>query len=138
MVPLLTPERIAEIRERWEKATPGPWYAAANSYVVGGNLTSQGHKVCQLADPWIHNPNQDDDAPFLAHSWQDIQDLLDEVERLRSALRPFADAWRDRASDPWKAGNLEGDGRDEFFISIAPFRRAAELVSPDDTSQVLT
>lgn len=69
---------IQEIEERWEKVTPGPWNVVEYSrhpsdYVVDPIIKGQDYGIFDSLD----------DAEFVAHSWKDIRDLLDEVKRLR-------------------------------------------------------
>lgn len=94
----MTAERIAEIKAREGKATPGPW--VANEYASGVDL---GYKpdhertwgygcgndfVCDLNDGEYHEycsqEEQRANAEFITHARQDIPDLLAEVERLRA------------------------------------------------------
>ena len=98
----MTPERIAEIRQREQQATKGPWYvehdADCREYgpiiefpwgLVGptnvGAATMgedykqrYGHKVSEISEL------TENDAQFLAHARQDIPDLLAEVRRLQA------------------------------------------------------
>lgn len=65
----MTDERLNDIAARAEKATPGPWGEGAP-----GN-------------PRVYGPiNNKGDRSFVAHSRQDIPELLAEVKRLRLAL----------------------------------------------------
>ena len=64
-------ERIAEIRERCDKASEGPW--------VECSLVVHGLRPC--------------DAKFIAHSRQDVPDLLAEVERLRAENEVLEEAF---------------------------------------------
>ena len=94
----MTPERIAEIKAREGKATPGPW--VVDKYANGVDL---GYKpdhertwgygcgngfVCDLNDGEYHEYCSQDEqranAEFIAAARQDIPDLLAEVERLRA------------------------------------------------------
>lgn len=97
----MTDERLAEIRERCELATPGPW-GVGNDTTIALNVEQESpgcfNYTVQLAevaededrrdDLWGQkNPPQvgaaEDDAQFIAHARQDAADLLAEVERLR-------------------------------------------------------
>lgn len=85
----LTQEKLAEIWERCEKATPGPWNVNNMSLQHLGALEIdgngyKGHRCVAIAqysggseDPEIR-PN----ANFIAHSREDISWLLDRVEEL--------------------------------------------------------
>lgn len=87
---MLTDERIRDIRERCEAATPGPWRA-----VWKGN-TIKSHRV--YADgPEVRNiacgiSPKTENAEFIANARKDIPALLDELDRLRAE----ADKWRGR------------------------------------------
>lgn len=65
-------QRLQEIKERAEKAIPGPWYTN-NKYIRLGKSIS-GY-----------------DAEFIAHAREDVSALIVEVERLRKALEFYAD-----------------------------------------------
>jgi len=75
-------KRIAEIKERWEQATPGPWYGS-------GGFIWVARKDGGLGDclQWGYdNQFEEKDANFLAASWDDIRVLLEEVERKDKVL----------------------------------------------------
>jgi hypothetical protein len=85
----MTPERMKEIRERIEKATPRPWSTfpeehdfLENGRDKDGQIFTQilmGEDQCVNAEcsySW--------DAIFIAHARTDIPELLDEIERLKS------------------------------------------------------
>jgi hypothetical protein len=90
----LTPEEIAAIRERAEKATPGPWtwlYGLRNKLFTPVALFHDGKIVGRFV--WEH------DAEFIAHAREDIPRLLDaleatyaEIERLQRKLNAMDDA----------------------------------------------
>ena len=89
----MTDERLKEIQERLDKATPGVWE------VYNANEgTDYGPMWC-IANDAFHNPPADDnepwlavevhtgrkcDADFIAHAISDIPFLLAEIERLKS------------------------------------------------------
>ena len=108
----LTPERLAEIKARAEKATPGPWTATYEesdqwTSITGAGLFDGGHwMVCPEVATTEGEPGEDSD--FIAHAREDVPDLLAEVERLRATSKPRnmalhyaalrnAEAWRDSA-----------------------------------------
>jgi hypothetical protein len=76
-------DRLAGIEERWALATPGPWDAPFESYVLS---RSEPTKVCQLDDPWITNRNRWADSRAIAAAPTDVAWLVAEVKRLRGAL----------------------------------------------------
>ena len=89
----MTPERRAEIRERWSRATKGPWcerdvYTLLRFYgkcYIGDGFCDDDE--CELSEPDYHGG----DPAFIAHSWADVRDLLDEVERLREFVEEIRD-----------------------------------------------
>lgn len=105
----LSPARLAEIRERADSATPAPW-GVGNSTEIALDVdqTSPGcfSYTVKLASVVEDDDRQDDvyylkgadqlrvvasaedDALFIAHSRQDVDDLLAEVDRLRTPPPP--------------------------------------------------
>ena len=81
----LTPERKQGIRERIEKATPGPWQGGIAGLC---NLVSfDGDDISGIGI--IHNSRNLD---FIAHARTDISDLLESHEALlRAAKAKLAD-----------------------------------------------
>lgn len=80
----LTDQRLKEIEERANAATPGPWfdtytYHGAKHY---GAVKSNGKVICEtkVFDAGEHEA----DAKFIAHSRADIDALLSEVKRLQA------------------------------------------------------
>ncbi|WP_158920631.1 hypothetical protein [Streptomyces sp. NBRC 109706] len=72
----MSPERLAAIAARAEAATPGPW-----QYDYADREVMTGHGIA-VAD--IHPA--DDDGRFIAHTREDVDALLAEVERLRDRV----------------------------------------------------
>jgi hypothetical protein len=87
---------LAAIKERAEKATPGPWVrgempewepwmlvsgTATESWEDAGETTTSPTRVCDLADV------EDDNAAFIAHAREDVPALVARVEELERALR---------------------------------------------------
>lgn len=88
----LTEAELAEIRQRLEQATPGPWIARADGFietsepsarVVG--VTCRGLERDGEPLPAVAN------AEFIAHARADMLRLLDEVARLRQRLHERRD-----------------------------------------------
>lgn len=80
-------KRLSEIRERLEKATPGPWVMFG-----GGGYVSVGvHRVCEITEKIpgaSHGPgwNQNsDNYQFIAHAPSDIRYLLEQLEGVEPA-----------------------------------------------------
>ena len=75
--------RLREIRERHGRATKGPWreymgWVHPNFAGPSPQTTNGDTAICEPLGPdAIFN------RAFIAASWQDVKDLLEEVERLR-------------------------------------------------------
>ena len=80
----LSDERIAEIRERCDKATPGPWSVDEESGDVW--VPSIWRSVAIIEDLDLPLVNPAADRAFIAAARTDMPDLLDEVERLRALV----------------------------------------------------
>lgn len=83
----LTPERLAEIREREQAATPGPWTAHEEwpgSVFHGGdtNLLPIARTTGRMAEA---------NERFIAHAREDVPALLAELDRVRAERDAFAD-----------------------------------------------
>ncbi len=79
-------DRLSEIRERLEEATPGPWAQG----MVGDRLLPEvdypaGFGFVQVTLQSDDGAGGVGDAAFIAHAPEDIAYLLAEVERLRQA-----------------------------------------------------
>lgn len=82
---------VKAIRERAEKATPGPWtihswgeitsFDVTQRYVAQAIAINAGYEVAKA------------NADFIAHARTDVPALIDEIERLR---RELADALQKR------------------------------------------
>ena len=90
----LSEHRLAEIELRWHRATTGPWEFDANRHthdspvfaawaVEKYGYIGEGNGSVVGSSEWIWL--KDEDGEFIAHSWQDVRDLIDEVRRLRAA-----------------------------------------------------
>lgn len=76
----LSDTEIAEIKKRYEAATPGPWI----SYVEGRDHQSGDHFIQTRGEEDIYlYGNTIADQDFIAHARQDIPALIAEIERLR-------------------------------------------------------
>lgn len=74
----MTDEELAQIKERAEKATEGPWKCAD---------TTDGAWLLDDADLIVAGTfGREEDASFTAHAREDIPKLIAEVERLRERL----------------------------------------------------
>lgn len=96
----LSKERIAEIRQRCEAATSGPWEHANDEQPPYGSIeSSTGGSVCcitehasmaariRTGETYSHA-----DARFIAASRSDIPDLLSEIDRLNKVVEEFVSA----------------------------------------------
>jgi hypothetical protein len=107
-----TEKRIAEIRDRAEKATAGPWCweqvgEKENGFIIGMAIDSDGNPASGLIETSRYDDDADvfvdcyfehvqvcesghscvySNADFVAHSREDIPFLLAEVEKLRKEL----------------------------------------------------
>lgn len=84
----MTPERKKAIRERLEKATPGPWHAWRNPYRDDdGHFVTQDEPGGELRRrPIARSQMARGDAYFIAAAPEDIRDLLAYVESLEDAI----------------------------------------------------
>ncbi|MCX6785204.1 MAG: hypothetical protein NTV81_04795 [Candidatus Komeilibacteria bacterium] len=81
---LLPNEELEEIKQRCERASPGPWrsmvegrdHTSGSDFIMTGTTEARGEDI-ELLGATI------DDQEFIAHARQDIPRLLEEIERLR-------------------------------------------------------
>lgn len=109
---MLPNERLEEIQQRLDRATPGPWEADA----------MEGYIVAPSGDVATVTRWSDADADLIAHAPEDLAVLVAEVERLRAVAEAYQN-WRgipaiasriedrrtalfavDAALDAWRAG----------------------------------
>ncbi|MCG5252570.1 ead/Ea22-like family protein [Brevibacillus agri] len=84
----ITPEELAAIRERAERATPGRWSIAGRPPCVVSNPTGPREVICVGQDSNVEGQRDNwDDMQFIAHAREDIPKLLAEIERLQSVIR---------------------------------------------------
>src|SRR5690625_1706277 len=102
MTKRLTVEELAEIKERAEKASEGPWDVDVPVDYCAN--CENGYEIVQselFLAPIVAELNVADDAEFIAHAREDIPKLLAEIERLRELLNKAyqygtsSDAYRD-------------------------------------------
>lgn len=95
----MTPEELNTIRERCEKATPGPWTTDRPTKPSDPDEFSRWVAICGLggrtgvfADPpggqfpW-------NDAQFIAHAREDIPALLDHIKDIERCLSILSDEY---------------------------------------------
>jgi hypothetical protein len=83
-------ERVDEIRQRLEAATPGPWKADATENdvpVVCVDGPIPGTATVLFEGDWAEQP----DAELIAHAPTDLAFLLDEVTQLTDQLAAAGD-----------------------------------------------
>lgn len=99
----MTSDRLAQIRERAEKATKGPLYFATT---VAAGMTP-------------------DDEAFVAHARRDVAFLLEELEKAREQLNAYRETWE--ALDGLIDLHRQFHGGD-FFACACPDWAAAKAV----------
>ncbi len=77
---------LAEIEERVERATPGPWesYVEGRDHTSGDSFIMTGREDLYLSS---YGPARVEDQDFIAHARQDIPALINEVKRLNALTR---------------------------------------------------
>lgn len=76
---------INDIKERCEKATPGPW----KSYIEGRDHTSGSSFIRTAGEDIELTGATTNDQDFIAAARQDVPALIEEVYRLRQLLDNF-------------------------------------------------
>lgn len=124
----LTEERLAEIRERAEAASPGPWERGLNEWAVqissvfwgDGRLLAEMNILneADMVDPVAYERSEPN-AEFIAHAREDVPWLLAEVVRLM-AEREAREAALTRIRDNAVAWHGNGeDGPRRALVVIA-------------------
>ena len=78
---MISDNELLAIRERAEKATKGPWIA----FVEGRDMECGSSFIQTQGEDIEVIGATEADFDFIAHARQDILNLLDEIEKLRSA-----------------------------------------------------
>lgn len=83
----MTPEQLKQIRERADKATPGPWKS-----IRPGHRQATKYRSVQIGRDAAYTTleMEPSDAKFISESRQDVPDLLDEVERLKEEVKELS------------------------------------------------
>lgn len=121
---------VTPIKERCEKATPGPWFVQDDkppndAWYPGITIGSEGHGT-RVADVCALSGFREADAALIAAARTDLPALVEEVERLREALpdpaklEALAD-WFDRHDAD--LGYAETDVQDDLRAWAAAARR---------------
>jgi hypothetical protein len=79
----LTDEYLQSVEDRAKAATPGPWV----SFVEGRDHTSGSSFVRTAGDDIELSGASAADQDFIAHSRQDIPQLVAEIRRLREGMK---------------------------------------------------
>jgi hypothetical protein len=77
---MITDDRLAEIQERSNAATPGPW----RSFVEGRDHDSGSSFIQTSGDDIEFVGATEADQDFMAHARQDIPELIAEIARLKA------------------------------------------------------
>jgi len=110
---MLTNERLAEIRERCEAATPEPWVIRQCGET--GELFV-AYRWDDGEDSGLFNMCQDiekTDATFIAHAREDVPALLAEIDRLRARERKYNLMLLEQLQKVYS----EGTGPDTLYFS---------------------
>lgn len=83
----MTRVEISEIEKRLKAATKGPWKTTPFEYDhrLYGAKGEEVYCETQFDGAWFE---REEDFALVAHAWEDIRNLLDEVKRLRDGGRP--------------------------------------------------
>ena len=144
---MLTPERLWEIKERCERATPGPWIInlehqremLSGRRILPAIEGPNGVMVAPLLAPRYSNAHiSRNDAEFIAHSREDVPALVAEVERLWGLvgeLREWVKRWRSRAND-WRCPETWMAG-DDLYEQFCDGKAAGLSEAADDLEAIL-
>jgi hypothetical protein len=105
----MTDEELEAIRERAEKATPGPW-TTEQSYDGDPDtpvLVGDGEYLCASPDDGVRGGHLFEDADFIAHAREDVPALVAEIELLRATLRDRDDELRIRDQEDAESEDME-------------------------------
>lgn len=131
-------DRIAEIRERLEGATPGPWQAISSGREHGDHwyVTDAGEAIASIhASDGEDEDQREPDAEFIAHAPDDIAYLLARLSAVTDALD--REKLEPVIENGWCAGENEATIASETGYSVfesgplypaIPVRRAADAV----------
>jgi hypothetical protein len=82
---------LEAIKQRAEKATPGPWDITENTVHVGDEYGSDFRYIVPIDDMRPDQPRVED-AAFIAHARDDVRALVARVEELELVLQRLVDA----------------------------------------------
>lgn len=110
-------EQLAEIKERADKATEGPWFQVVRG-VIEHELPDKNDNgtICSVID------NIDRDLPFIAHARTDVPKLLAVIEKLIGLTDVMIEGkgtavYSDKS---WNLKSIENEKklRDEYLAKI--------------------
>ena len=111
----ITDDEIKAARALCEAATPGPWTARFDEYVIGDNVSARV-SIRNDDGAWVDsertivNESMRGDAAFIAAARTLVPRLLDEDERLKAALAEAVDIANDQVRQRTNlAAAVEGD-----------------------------
>jgi hypothetical protein len=105
----ITEEELAAIKQRAERATPGPWFVA-EELAGRADITTdpsgqwpgfRSPHVCVTDGPEGDRACRVNDAEFIAAAREDVPALVAEIERLRALLLEVANYEDDLTTGPW-------------------------------------
>ena len=102
----MTPERLKQIEERANAATPGPWEREIGYHDNG--LYIDGELVASTRGGAVYWEAPQTDIIFIAHAREDIPALIAEIRRLQALLdernQPKLDLHIDASNTRWVSG----------------------------------
>jgi hypothetical protein len=128
----MTDKQLAEIRERLNAASPTPWviWDKGNSIkqLVIESVAYEGQpaqKVCSGMSPKNGNAN------FIANAPEDIRNLLDYIERLRTAAREVTNSLKCGANGDELENDVSGICPSDWSCTDCPYKKLASLIGDD-------
>jgi hypothetical protein len=87
----MTPDRLKELRALCDAAQPGPWRYSGDK---DGRIDTGPPDITDWEDGYvIYGVDRDEDARFIVAARTALPEALDEIERLREALRVAMLRW---------------------------------------------
>jgi hypothetical protein len=131
-------DRLQQIRERAEKATPGQWLCIkrnvwAHDVYVSPDEGGNPEAGALLASVATNRPAGEANPEFIAHAREDIPWLLDHVSTLTASLASLErerEDWMQRAKDYRAALLQEKAESDRLRSEVARLTTAPEKVEP--------
>lgn len=136
----LSEERLAEIRQREQQTTPGPWRCVGTSIITDAPMYYGGVAHVDTVNNREYYSRTDDKAyptrngEFLAHARQDIPDLLNEIDRLEGSRCDFIVRYEDMKERRREAENelsrlrSESLKREEVAAALRDVKEMAPMI----------